>query len=689
MSLETKRPIFVDKLTFGSWRVLLGFLVTSWLRGKSDDVKLYYFDASPGGEFLLELAKWTGFKSIKPVDFSYVDVRKPDGSCAGACVVASESAQVCDAVWAAMFEGNPVISRYQKRFDPNRIVVFLEKCLVQELAADLLLINVVSWYGTATGDEEVYPVFLMARTQWVRQLEKYAIERGVCLQPYGWRWPLPGTGFRTLWRAGVVFAAQLFKRWKHVKTLVKKPPATAPNSRPTGHGLIALPFEGRGLSLDLSKRTDLFWIPFVKSAPENVVVYFSSRDNAVNKEELAVLRDASIRVVSKEGVGRGEGIFGVVAEALKLMPLLIRSVLLRPRNFEVDLWIAFQMLRFVRNYNHWSRFFHDFNVKVNVDSTGCEKERLPADQAIVDLGGVCVSYQFWAEWYPAIVRAKAVDVHFAFSPLSAEGESRSGSDIGQFVAVGYIRDHAFSRVRVRSDQLRRHLENKGARFIVCFFDESFTEDKRYGLSLESQAAHYEFLLARLLEDRELGLVFKPKRPATLHWLLEPCSSLLSAALATGRCFIFKDGVRATVNLPCEASQASDFAIGLLWGTSVSIESALAGTRTVLLDREGLPFHPMYELGKGRVVFQDWDSLWDALNAYRRDPATVPDLGDWSPLLNRLDPFRDGRAAERIGMYVSWLAKGLELGLSREETMELARQRYVTIWGRDKVVQLRR
>jgi len=129
------------------------------------------------------------------------------------------------------------------------------------------------------------------------------------------------------------------------------------------------------------------------------------------------------------------------------------------------------------------------------------------------------------------------------------------------------------------------------------------------------------------------------------------------------------------------------AIGLLIGGTAAMESALTGTPTLLIDRERPTGHPLSELEKGEVVFQDWDSLWRALSAYRRDPASVPGFGAWSPMLDELDSFRDGRAAERIGSYIGWLAEGLGKGLSREETMELARQRYVAIWGDDKVVRL--
>jgi hypothetical protein len=92
---------------------------------------------------------------------------------------------------------------------------------------------------------------------------------------------------------------------------------------------------------------------------------------------------------------------------------------------------------------------------------------------------------------------------------------------------------------------------------------------------------------------------------------------------------------------------------------------------------------MYELGVGRVVFQSWPELWEALCVGRKH-GFQSGLGDWSPMLNRLDPFRDGRAAERLGTYLDWLLSGLNNGLTREKTMADAAERYCHLWGHDKV-----
>jgi hypothetical protein len=57
------------------------------------------------------------------------------------------------------------------------------------------------------------------------------------------------------------------------------------------------------------------------------------------------------------------------------------------------------------------------------------------------------------------------------------------------------------------------------------------------------------------------------------------------------------------------------------------------------------------------------------------------------MLDELDPFRDGRAAERMGTYIQWLIDGFKVGLDRDTVMANAAERYCAMWGKDKVTEV--
>ena len=66
---------------------------------------------------------------------------------------------------------------------------------------------------------------------------------------------------------------------------------------------------------------------------------------------------------------------------------------------------------------------------------------------------------------------------------------------------------------------------------------------------------------------------------------------------------------------------------------------------------------------------------------------IPRFGDWSPLLDEMDQFRDNRGSERVGTYLHWLIQGFDQGKHREQILEEAAERYCDIWGQDKIISI--
>ena len=76
---------------------------------------------------------------------------------------------------------------------------------------------------------------------------------------------------------------------------------------------------------------------------------------------------------------------------------------------------------------------------------------------------------------------------------------------------------------------------------------------------------------------------------------------------------------------------------------------------------------------------------DALKSFKKNTNNFPDLGDWSAHLDKLDPFRDMRGAERIGTYVRWLKESFDKGLERKDAIEQANEFYAKEWGEEKII----
>jgi hypothetical protein len=118
-----------------------------------------------------------------------------------------------------------------------------------------------------------------------------------------------------------------------------------------------------------------------------------------------------------------------------------------------------------------------------------------------------------------------------------------------------------------------------------------------------------------------------------------------------------------------------------------MEAALADVPTLVLDRDGWSKSTFYKLGLGKVVFNDWETLWAAWERHCSAPNGNFRSCDWAPMNDQIDPFRDGRAAERMGTYINWLLDGFHEGLDRETVMANAAERYSVAWGHDKVTKI--
>jgi hypothetical protein len=258
-----------------------------------------------------------------------------------------------------------------------------------------------------------------------------------------------------------------------------------------------------------------------------------------------------------------------------------------------------------------------------------------------------VTFQYSNLAYSNVIAAATSDHMMLFSERFARIWPHRGFGAEGFTAIGYPFDAAFARVRERSARWRRRLESAGARFIVCYFDENVGPPK-YGFIAPSDLdGEIRVLARRVLDDPGLGVVFKSqfrKRSPTVRLASDP---LLDAAIATGRMIDLCEGSHRNIVLPAEAALASDMAISHVIGGTAAVESALAGTRCVLINFNGLKTANDELYARGFVVFDSIENALGAIEKFRAGDARYAALGDWSAFLHELDPFRDGRAAERL------------------------------------------
>jgi len=437
------------------------------------------------------------------------------------------------------------------------------------------------------------------------------------------------------------------------------------------------------LNLDQPQRhSDLFFWQNSNLRGEDVIVTFNIARDPLDAEKIAQLKKHNI----EPAVLNPKASCLPLHSAFYYWPPIGRDKLVFDTlNNAEKRFVQDQIAEYRIGYGYWRDFFQKNNIKIYVSWFKYTGQQCVIADALQSLGGVTAIYQRSFEETPFAGIAVSSDIVFAFSPNNAEVLLRSGSVLPYHVAVGYLGDFRFSLVRNRAQGIRAKLQKNGARHILAFFDENFCGDSRWSGGHNYIQTNYEFLLKKVISDDTLGLVIKPKVASTLRTRLGPIAQLLEKAVKTGRCFIFEGGKLHNSYPPAIAALASDIAIHApLVAATAGMESALSGVPTLLLDHEDWPVSKLYSLGLGQVVFTDWDSLWRACKDYWGSKEGVPGFGDWSPLLDEMDPFRDGKAAERMGTYLKWILDGFKDGLGRDTILADAAHRYVKVWGKDKI-----
>ena len=353
-------------------------------------------------------------------------------------------------------------------------------------------------------------------------------------------------------------------------------------------------------------------------------------------------------------------------------------------------FIKFYYLKYLYEIQLWECLFKKLDTKIYVTHYLWSPHCIAASVAIKNNGGISVMLQTSFYECAAANSITVCDIMFLFSNYNYL-QNLLGSQIQYSIASGYLRDFTFATYKANAVNLRTELIENGAKKIICFFDQGSSDDSRWSMGHNISKCGYELLLKKVIEVKWLGLIIKPKKPTLLSNKLGDVSSLLNKALKTGRCFIFSSNdeilVKNFESPPALAAYASDLAIHdtLVSGTA-GVEAALTGTPTVFFDNYGFSKSLFCQSNDGNIVFNDWNYLWSILwEHFTENP--VPGLGDWSSIVEKIDPFNDGEAAERMGTYLSWLIQGFEQGFDRETILADAAERYCRQWGNDKITEL--
>jgi hypothetical protein len=289
----------------------------------------------------------------------------------------------------------------------------------------------------------------------------------------------------------------------------------------------------------------------------------------------------------------------------------------------------------------------------------CENYMAQADavQLIAPESGIrTLSYQYSNMSEVGPLMMTAADAMFSFSPIYHERWEHEGIGPKEFVDTGYLFDRSFAGIRSRANARREKLRESGCELVVCYLDES-VQDGKYGLIHKNDhLGEIRTLIGYMLDIPSIGLVVKTQFKRNSPQALDGSGELYARAAGSGRYLELSHGRHRNNVFPAEAAMSSDIVIGHAIGATAALEAALTGARCILLNPYGFKGanDPIYR--KADILYPSLESALEAIEAYRNSDPERERLGDWSPIIDLFDPFRDGRSSARLRDYIEDLFK---------------------------------
>ncbi len=438
--------------------------------------------------------------------------------------------------------------------------------------------------------------------------------------------------------------------------------------------------------IDLSRRSDIFWYPESRIDPNRILVYFdrlSPVTRKFRKDLVGQIESMGFRWVSLGNASlslEDKRVCNVNEERQSLLKQWRQALNGIESVTPTQRWFNDVAAALLSEVGYWYSVYKTLNIKIHLEMD--EGGLVPVAQAIaLDMvGGIHIGRQRSDSWGWGFLGHHPDHVYFAWNGRGAAHARENRNRIDSIIICGFPYDSAWRFNPARQD-LREHLAAKGVSFVVALFDNAFWWGGTFSRAMIS--TFYRVFLEWVLEDPEIGVLNKSKKSTVLEQLPE-LRNLIKKAEMTGRWVSLTNVFGRS---PSDASRVADISVGVGISSAVT-EAVAAGGRGIYLDLTCQRSFPFYEWGYEKVVFDDVKHMMAALRRYKTDPSCEPQLGDFSQRMDQIDPFSDGRAGERVGMYIRWVLEAFGEGHERDAAIKEANMRYISMWGADKVLNCR-
>ena len=239
------------------------------------------------------------------------------------------------------------------------------------------------------------------------------------------------------------------------------------------------------------------------------------------------------------------------------------------------------------------------------------------------------------------------DKFLIFSDIYKSTFSDKAFSPGEFVVTGYPYREVVRDVEKPAKRIKTSLNNLGVSMIIGYFDENISPPGKYAEITKEIHRHEILLLAHLvLSHKKIAVIVKSQFIYNRISLIYKSDEIIQEALATGRLLDLCNGdVRNNV-YPTEVAHAADICIGNAVGATASLEVAVCGVRSVMVNP--LKVEAVWTRFLGTtIIFSNREDCLLTIQDFDRNALANSNVGDWSSVIRNFDPYVDDSSFRRI------------------------------------------
>ena len=317
----------------------------------------------------------------------------------------------------------------------------------------------------------------------------------------------------------------------------------------------------------------------------------------------------------------------------------ILKILLKTKNLSQK-YLLFQVFHLLKTSDSLASLCLLLNTKVFLikECQYITSDAIQLVSSFIDVETICIQYSNMTRPNPMTMTTS--DKFLIFSDNYKKVFSTKKIYPKKFIETGYPLNGIQNKLIHRVNKIKKDLEKKNVRFVIGYFDESIadTGDKWGLVHREDHLKDIRALARAVIADSSLSVLIKNQFVSNDLNKIFPEDLLIKKAKETDRFISISEGSHRNDVYPMQIALISDFCIGYKFGGTAAIESAITGTRTVLVDRYNFDTAHDNIYSKANIIYKDFNSLIQDIIGYRAKQARVKDIGDWSSIINYFDPF---------------------------------------------------